>query len=184
MFGGKVNGMHLPSLQFIYEGSLLSFCGPVKGEAWEMFSDLTIAKNRAREQTDEFPIWSDLREDIVASSGTWKAMSDAVTKAVYMLVSAYTPLPFVDLEDDIASDLLHCVNYDMQGGPEERLYPMLLEAYSLGGWPCGWSGNYPTGKLCVYWPSTPVIIPEPISAHDKRVTLQKKRLREQISRSA
>jgi hypothetical protein len=176
--------MHLPSLRFIYEGSLLSFRGPVKGEAWEMFSDLAIAKCRAWEQTDDFPVWTDLRENVAGSSGTWKAMPEAVTKAVHELVSAYTPLPFVDLEDDIASDLLHCVNYEILGGPEERLYSMLMEAYSLGGWPCGWCGSYPTGKLCVYWPSEPVIIPEPVSAHDKRVTLQKKRLRERHSLGA
>jgi hypothetical protein len=60
---------------------------------------------------------------------------------------------------------------------------MILEAYALAAGRAVSPVNFPLA-LCVFWPAEPIIIPEPTSIHDRRVALQKRRLRERIVSAA
>jgi hypothetical protein len=172
--------MRLPGLQFVYAEALLTFRGPVQTQHWELISDLTRAKSRAWEGVtdDDRQNWGDLRENVAMSCGI--GWPPGLSEAVYALAFAFTPWWVEELVDDIHADLGNCVAYQFHRQREARLFPMLLEAYAAGGWPCGWSGEYPDGNLCVFWQDQPVLSREPASAHERRVAYQKRRCRERI----
>jgi hypothetical protein len=171
--------MDLSAIQFVRDGALLSFRGPVSPE-WELITDFSVAQSRAFDQSDDFPNWCDLREHVSAESGAWRMQPEGLLRAVGELVSAYTPVRYAELEDEILADLSHHVSYELNREREERLYPMLFAAYAAGGWPCGWSGEYPSGKLCVYWAEGQIPSDEPATAHERRVVYQKQKARERL----
>lgn len=55
--------------------------------------------------------------------------------------------------DEIYSDLTLCMRSRIITRGESQFFEDILNIYSLGGWPCGWEGNYPLGKFIVYFPN-------------------------------
>ena len=53
--------------------------------------------------------------------------------------------------DDIYSDLCDCMICRLILG-KDYLFEKLYTVYKSGGWPCGWEGNFPEGKLIVFYP--------------------------------
>ena len=173
----------LPVLEFLREGALLSFRGPVIPERWQLIPDLAMATHLVGQGTTTArPLgWPDLREKLDVDCGLTRLRSN-IGETIRQLVFAYTPWEFEDLEAFIEWDLTSCVEYEIERERDEKLLPMLLEAYIAGGFPCGWSGDYPTGKLCVYWQAGGPKRREPATAHERRVAYQKQRLLERIRR--
>ena len=56
--------------------------------------------------------------------------------------------------DDVYGDLINCIRIRAIVGKKNHLYEKIFEVYLSGGWPCGWSGNYPNGALKVYYPKS------------------------------
>jgi hypothetical protein len=56
------------------------------------------------------------------------------------------------LRDEMTADLEACFKNEAWGFPS-KFYEDLLDAYLSGGWPCGWLGKYPEGKMIVLDPN-------------------------------
>ncbi|MCB2357417.1 hypothetical protein [Clostridium estertheticum] len=54
--------------------------------------------------------------------------------------------------DDIYSDLADCLICRGLYGDNDSLFEKMYIVYKSGGWPCGWRGNYPEGKLIAFYP--------------------------------
>ena len=57
---------------------------------------------------------------------------------------------------EIAEDFISIFMYviaTVDSGEVIRLYEDMFLAYQSGGWPCGWLGKYPEGKIVVFYPS-------------------------------
>jgi hypothetical protein len=59
-------------------------------------------------------------------------------------------VPFV--RDNMVEDLMCCLENEASG-QSVKLFDENLMAYEQGGWPCGWLGKYPEGKLIVLDPN-------------------------------
>jgi len=54
--------------------------------------------------------------------------------------------------EEVYSDLRCCARTRAIQGKTNKFFEKIFEVYKAGGWPCGWDGNYPDGKLIVYFP--------------------------------
>lgn len=55
--------------------------------------------------------------------------------------------------DDVVADLYNCAFTRAVYGVREDFFERLFVVYRAGGWPCGWDGEYPDGRLVVYIPT-------------------------------
>lgn len=56
-----------------------------------------------------------------------------------------------DVEEEIRADFAYvAVSRALTGGAGLRFFELVFAAYRAGGWPCGWRGDYPDGKLIVF----------------------------------
>src|SRR3569833_3112775 len=62
------------------------------------------------------------------------------------------PDQYEDAIDDIDADLCAIAESRALIGKTNEFYEALFRAYISGGWPCGWKGQYPEGKMVVYCP--------------------------------
>jgi len=58
----------------------------------------------------------------------------------------------LDEIDWIADDMLSLIISRTSLGENELLYENIFEVYKAGGYPCGWEGAYPRGRLVVFVP--------------------------------
>ena len=59
-----------------------------------------------------------------------------------------------DLLDDVVADLYNCAVARAIQGNSPGFFETLLDVYKTGGWPCGWDGNYPQGRIAGCFQST------------------------------
>jgi hypothetical protein len=60
-----------------------------------------------------------------------------------------------NLLDDVVGDLYNSAfNRCVRGRNKSSFFEKLLAVYRAGGWPCGWDGDYPSGRLAVYLPDS------------------------------
>ncbi|QQE13387.1 hypothetical protein JD969_08000 [Planctomycetota bacterium] len=57
------------------------------------------------------------------------------------------------ISNEIHADLLLCAESRCIMGLDNPFFEALFECYQCGGWPCGWSGNYPNGNMLIYMPN-------------------------------
>ena len=68
----------------------------------------------------------------------------------YKVANVTKHLEALDLENSVY-DFFECIRTRAIVGKKNHLYEKIFEVYLSGGWPCGWSGNYPNGALKVYY---------------------------------
>lgn len=100
---------------------------------------------------DPYYSWSDLKEEILP----------IIPINISNRISKEFGGCFIDLDinnkmvsnfsSDIGGDLKQCLLARGIMGKGNSFFEDILEAYLLGGWPCGWEGIYPNGKLIVYF---------------------------------
>lgn len=56
-----------------------------------------------------------------------------------------------EIWDDVYSDLINCIKTRAIEGKDNFFFEKIFEVYSSGGWPCGWEGNFPNGKMKVFY---------------------------------
>lgn len=124
------------------------------------------AKRLAWEQPygSEELLWSDIREREMSrvkgvgySIPAMQEVKSNLTDIFRILVDAVSRQPgkeYPDLVDEIASDLYNCAYCRAVCGSSDAFFEGMFAVYKSGGWPCGWSGNYPKGALIAYWPTT------------------------------
>ena len=127
--------------------------------------DLERAQVLAWEETfgnDEF-LWSDIRQKemsnvkaICYTIDGFNSYRDNLTPLLQrftLYVRRKLSASHTELLDDIVSDLYNCAfNRCVQGTDRTSFFEKLLAIYRSGGWPCGWDGDYPKGRLAVYLP--------------------------------
>lgn len=55
--------------------------------------------------------------------------------------------------DDVYNDLINCIKVRAILGKSNHFFEKIFEIYLSGGWPCGWEGNFPNGKIKVFYPN-------------------------------
>ena len=120
------------------------------------------ALHYAQEQTiPDVEVWSDLREGFLAQLNGRIAQSqlkkadllDCWYEVSFKLLQSKIPNTIVQASDDVHHDLF-CVALNASLPGEQNVFFGLLEKYySLGGWPCGWKGEYPQGHIIVFSPA-------------------------------
>lgn len=66
------------------------------------------------------------------------------------------------LRDELYVDLENALLNEYLGSPS-ALFEKILSTYENGGWPCGWLGKYPAGKLIVFDPAGNSLTEQPQS---------------------
>jgi hypothetical protein len=107
----------------------------------------------------DFEFWSELRDLERAKIKKGKAkVQDKFSSYLSTLVWDRLTLPasleegIGTLRDEIYADMEDAYLNEYLGQPS-ALFDQILEAYEQGGWPCGWLGKYPSGKLIVLDPN-------------------------------
>lgn len=129
---------------------------------WTRIYDLQDAEQLAWHATfgDNEYTWSDIREREIAEANSRgyylpKQVQDALEANLTTLTRLIQPQldeKYIELFDDIVGDLYNCaLNRAVHGA--SGFYEEVFRAYRSGGWPCGWDGNYPDGRLAVYYPA-------------------------------
>ena len=57
---------------------------------------------------------------------------------------------YIDVFEEIIGDLHMCALNRLVNGKVDNFYERIFDIYKLGGWPCGWEGEYPEGRMIVY----------------------------------
>jgi hypothetical protein len=156
------SGLVSEVIGFIRSGPLLR---PTSSnlESWHIIRELEDAKGHAWHTPigQQGYLWTDLRERQMAevkrvayNSPDYKEMNEVLIqdmRIITMFARRRLDQQHADLVDDVVSDLFNCAfNRAVNGAT--GFFEQLFTAYRAGGWPCGWSGDFPNGHLAVYFP--------------------------------
>lgn len=143
------------------------FTSPYRGDTDAVLIEGDFAKAQERSWTqdpeDDYAIWSDLREIVMSKvRGQRNKLSgfNAVGQELPKLGDELSAIfkkrlvrgPYDAIMDEVASDFYRCAYKRAVLGDQSHFFETLYECYRAGGWPCGWKGEYPEGKLVVYLP--------------------------------
>jgi hypothetical protein len=146
-------------LEFV-KNSSLSFKPSIDvAERFAMTADFEGAVDRAR--TQEFSdgrLWTDvLAWEIRGVLGEYYACdnwrSAKVTPdvdAVGRLVQRRLPKEYREVTGEVCNDMYNCFIKRAIRGRKPDLFEDIFDAYRAGYWPCGWEGEYPSGRLVVF----------------------------------
>jgi hypothetical protein len=59
-------------------------------------------------------------------------------------------------EQEIAGHCKYLILCRLVEGKTNSFFELLFDIYKSGGYPCGWEGYYPRGRLIVYYPKRPL----------------------------
>ncbi len=151
-------------IDLVESGKVLRDQSPISDEGVQVITDLQEATQHAWEEELEGEMtWADLRErekgNVYAVRYRlqgFESIDDELSKLLDILSAAiqrHLPLEYTDLMDDAVADLHACAFSRAVSGASNPFFERLFAVYRAGGWPCGWSGRYPEGKLVAYQPS-------------------------------
>ena len=123
--------MAFDEFNYIYEGE--------EGHSW---NDI-----REKEYDDVYQSVYD-REDYLTVSDMLEELELDVIDSIELTREAE------EVIDEIEADLKMCLETTAIAGDNNVLFKNMFEAYTKGGWPCGWEGSYPEGRLIVYFPKS------------------------------
>jgi hypothetical protein len=146
---------------------LLRPTAPLPDGGWLTIDDFRLAEEyvwrRYTDDTDDGMSWSDVRgnEEAELLRPTYADPADRLRAAVRELAGQFwedlmtrLPPPYRAIVDDVASDLCDIALCRALPEAGSGLFQRMWEVYRLGGWPCGWEGAYPAGRLVVFQPPT------------------------------
>jgi hypothetical protein len=144
---------------------------------WLVIDDWDTARRFAYDQeVTGQEVWTDLRENVATKLGRARErapeeLAARIAKhrdeyrAVLLERLGLTPAgrlrlkkegvfrhPASEIVDDLYADLFIVVEARLLG-VTLPLFEEIFAAYRAGGWPCGWEGTYPIGRLVVFTPS-------------------------------
>jgi hypothetical protein len=151
-------------LTAIANGDILSPHAPIADPLALVIADLDEAKRYAWSRPiagDDISTWNDLREDEVAPFHALPYerpdlkpaydSTDTLLEPLSKLLREKLPANYAELRDDVAADLQHCaMNRALHGLLPDSFWERMWQIYRRGGWPCGWEGEYPQGRLVVF----------------------------------
>jgi hypothetical protein len=62
-------------------------------------------------------------------------------------------LDYIDIFEEVSGDLHQCALNRLVNGKADNFFERVFQVYKQGGWPCGWDGKYPGGRMIIYMPS-------------------------------
>jgi len=142
-------------LAFVESGPLLRPSAPIAGDGMHIVYDFDEARDCAYRRyltdADDALNWTDLREREAGQIDGGTEV-EALWETFVAAIPPRVPEPYADVVDDIVADLFHAASSRAAFGEGDRLFDRMWSAYRQGGWPCGWEGAYPDGRLIVYQP--------------------------------
>lgn len=109
------------------------------------------------------PYWSDLRERQMAPlHGLYHRegrphvgaeFDEAMLPHETKILRRFRRTIYEELSDDIVGDFRGIALSRALRAKEGKFHERLFDAYLQGGWPCGWEGRYPLGRMYVFMPS-------------------------------
>jgi hypothetical protein len=153
-------------VEFAERGPLLRPAAPITGAGLHVITDFAEAKEHAwhRYITDDEDAanWTDLREleasEVLAATYADPSLAQlfdemmALIERLHEAVGRQLAAPHQEVIDDIIADLRNCAFSQAVFGPGSRFFDRIWDVYRQGGWPCGWEGPYPEGRLVVFQP--------------------------------
>lgn len=127
-------------------------------------TDFDEATSLAWEKTygDSELLWSDIKEEQM--SMVWDAVYkidgyndyDSILQQEFDSMSKrlgkQLDRDYHEIIDEILADFQGCLYSRFAFGESNSFYESLFEVYKSKAWPCGWSGEYPIGKIVAYIP--------------------------------
>lgn len=94
----------------------------------------------------EAEVWSQLGDEMCNALGRkWDEMYDVVKQQLEGTLEEH------DIQE-ILGDHEWIAMYRAAFGPTNAFFEQMFTMYRLGGYPCGWDGPYPLGRMVVYFP--------------------------------
>jgi hypothetical protein len=158
---GPNTALVLEVLDFAERGPLLRPSKPIDGERFFVVDDFeeacAYAYERPISDAEDAPDWTTLREQAAsailgASDALMRDALDGLLNQFHPAVSQRVPRQYAETVDDVLGDLINVASSRAVFSAGDRLFDKVWEAYRAGGWPCGWIGDYPEGRLVVYQP--------------------------------
>jgi len=123
--------------------------------------DLEKAKKLAWHQGVEPPFisWNGLRTKAAKPVYTYyfenkinmNLIDDYISSEIMKTCETSISAEFMSFFDDIYGDFVEIARGKLVG-ISTTLHESMWEAYKEGFFPCGWKGEFPNGKLCVFFP--------------------------------
>jgi hypothetical protein len=151
-------------------GALMRPAALIIGEQLHVIDDFTQAQDYAfrRYLTDaeDADNWTDLRKRevsrLLAATYSDPARADlrvavrALDEPFARALAQQLPPAYQPVLDDVAADLQNIALSRAVPGAGTGLFGLMWDVYQRGGWPCGWEGAYPDGRLVVFQPPSGV----------------------------
>ncbi|MFD0589997.1 cytoplasmic protein [Paenibacillus sp. GCM10027627] len=107
-------------------------------------------------------IWQDIKSlesgfllSVIASDDRLKSMDEKLSSifgSIDNYASDFISMDYWDIAEEVESDLYKCAINRLVNGRTDNLFENMFLIYQSGGWPCGWDGKYPAGKIICYAP--------------------------------
>lgn len=125
-----------------------------------IINDIKKAEHLAYDEIfgeDEYN-WKDIRElEMSAVWGIYYTMSEnEKPKGLEELLEVISDnvrkssFEYSIFYNDVVADLTNCAINRAINGKNSSFFEELFEIYQLGAFPCGWSGDYPEGKIIAF----------------------------------
>ena len=109
---------------------------------------------------DEYYTWQDIKDLQMASVKeevykyeNYKIINEKLRKIGIKNVSKIAlSSECKEIWDDVYNDIINCIKARAILGKNNDFFEKIFEIYLSGGWPCGWEGKFPNGKVKVFYP--------------------------------
>jgi len=165
---GKYTDLVQDVIRLVESGTLLKPSQALAIENVALIGSFEEARKRAHFidfETDNLG-WTDIREREMASvhGASYKIEGfQEVLDRIWEIHDLFFALLKKQLDkeaylvvNDILADLYNCAVSRSVCGTRREFFENMFRLYRLGGWPCGWEGKYPQGRMCVYFPELSV----------------------------
>lgn len=130
----------------------------------EMIHDFDKAQELAWSQDLDVTqiVWDDMKSDESAKllEGTYNPNMESKKDMLYEVFSdnynyyqEFISIDHINILEEVERDLEMCALNRLVNGKVDNFYEKVFKVYKMGGWPCGWKGEYPEGKMIVYLPN-------------------------------
>lgn len=163
-FGNNTNLVE-EVIEFVESGEF--FRKPYKGSLENIIVENSFEKAKEFAWSQDLPncplTWPDIREQEMSEVMSVRyslSNFDEEDAALGELVDQFGDVlskrlkgDYEELLDEIMGDMYNAAYCRAVNGVSDNLLEKIFMIYKNGGWPCGWEGDYPDGKLIVYIPA-------------------------------
>ncbi|MEK4213990.1 MULTISPECIES: cytoplasmic protein [Bacillus] len=130
----------------------------------EMIHDFNKAQELAWSQDLDVTqiVWDDMKSDESAKllEGTYNPNMESKKDMLYEVFSdnynynhGFISIDHINILEEVERDLEMCALNRLVNGKVDNFYEKVFKVYKMGGWPCGWKGEYMKEKMIVYLPN-------------------------------